>query len=194
MGYERCEKHNLMGCAMCNPRARGAVVTAALLVPPPTAAWSPEDALDSPLVAVSDTQEQVPDKQALEAMERQKEIQKKNAELEAAGTLEVPTAMMIDSDLERLKAEKTELLRKLEQPGSVVEVDGDPTKTALPVVAPNPIVRAAEEYTKAQAHVTASAANIAVIRLRLAEAEGEYAEAVADRDLKKEVLQKLVQS
>jgi hypothetical protein len=56
----------------------------------------------------------------------------------------------------------------------------------------NPVIYAAAEYTGAQKRVEAAAQTIKRIRIELDAAENEQKEAIEDRNVKKSVLQKLV--
>jgi predicted nucleic acid-binding Zn-ribbon protein len=58
----------------------------------------------------------------------------------------------------------------------------------------NPVVAAAKEYSDAQTKVLTSIREVDNLRLRLQQAENAYKDAEADREIKKQVLQKLVAS
>jgi hypothetical protein len=172
MSYDRCVKHGLMRCAMCSrpggsttpmvatPKSVGPIV-----VNTTSPDFNPEDLLSSPSPTVTQVPEG-PDKQALEAMER-------NRAIAAAPAVEPLAANPV---AEEIKFADT-----------LANEQNNEQNTNI-----NPIVRAAEEYALAQKRVELFALQHAELAAKLRELEAQTVEAQGDRDIKKAVLQKLV--
>ena len=134
-GYERCSKHGLMRCAMCDrPQAVAAI--------PKTDAAPPAELLDGPTVT------------------------------------EVPV-------IENKEAEER-FWDAVTYPEPAFQVQEKNTRS------PNPIVDAAEDYSRAQRAAEIAMRRVETLKLELQQAENAATDAAADRDIKKQVLQKLV--
>jgi len=209
---ERCAEHRLLRCAVCMHRQTKSAPT------PAATSAAPGEILDGPMLPV----ESAPvDKQAQEAIERNKEI---------AAASQQPVKPFDPVGLDPLSDSET--LKGLFHPNPPFQVRPRSTVEPNPIVAAasqqpvkpfdpialdplknidggfyseppfvvqprdtmksNPIVAAAAEYTEAQKRVETAAQTIKRIRIELDDAENEQKEAVADRDVKKSVLQKLV--
>ena len=172
---DRCEKHKLMRCAICM-RPAASLSPAPLVVNVPAgSSFSPEDALDGPQQPNVQTSAPEVDKQALEAIERNKAIGL------AGSTIVTDTVIEESFPWPNPKT-------------SAGVFHPDPPFQVQPrgTVESNPIVNAAAIYAEAQKRVEATVRQIANLKLQLENAETMQAEAVADRDVKKSVLQKLV--
>ena len=159
--YTRCTLHGLLRCAMCSRPAAH--------VPP--AAQPPAEILDGPGASAAPV---AIDKQAQEAIERNKEI--KAAE----------EGDFVDTSAYEEYERSKKVIQSSEE--SVVKQSGRSESIV------NPVVAAAKEYSDAQTKVLTSIREVDNLRLRLQQAENAYKDAEADREIKKSVLQKLVAS
>ncbi len=183
MSYERCTEHGLMRCVMCAVKPTGVSTPApvvAVSTPAPVlpAGFSPEDALDTPQARPHDPNAPsvaaAPDKQAVEAIERQRAIAVARGELN-----------------ELQKESRDILVTAHTMPGAIINVDGDPAKARI-VISVDPIVNAAQEYASAQDRVEKVSKSLRELKVQVETAEEVLMRASQDRDMKKQVLQKLV--
>ena len=172
--YVRCTKHNLMRCGTCNRPPKVTAPAPATSVP--AVGFDPSFNLPEANTMVGGTVAVAPDAQALEAIERNRAIQN-NIQQEKSKDYLVP-AVVWDS------------------PAGIKVIDDVVEKAAqeLGVARANPIVTAAQEYAQAQVVAQMATRKVETLRLELQQAENAAADAIADRDVKKTVIAKLVAS
>ena len=168
--YARCAKHNLMRCGICNRPPKVTAPAPATSVP--AVGFDPSDLLDKPAEVLDGPSAPAPviDAQAQEAIERNRAIYALPADL----------AKDILADPNIAKG-----LFEIDPPFAL-----DPRRSA----SPNPIVTAAQEYAQAQVVAQMATRKVETLRLELQQAENAAADAIADRDVKKTVIAKLVAS
>jgi hypothetical protein len=157
ISYDRCTAHRLLRCGVCASKGFNSTSVAPVSAAPP-------ELLDGP--GVSSEPIEI-DKQAQEAIERNKEIY--NLPLE-------------------------ENLTRIYEPALAARPVSVPASVQLPRVidTPNPVVSAAKEYSEAQTNVLTRSREVDTLRLKLQQAENALKDAEGDREIKKAVLQKLV--
>lgn len=184
MDYVRCSAHGLMNCMLCSaakPAVPKAAVEGAIVVTQRPPGWSPEDELSgssASSVAIPDG----PDKQALEAIERQKEILlKREVELNSVDTI------LVEGPKERLNT-------------SMGEGDGRRLEKALlqlsqPRAVDNrsPLMEAAALYDEAERTVTKAVQRVEDAEVELKNAQRTSQAAAEARDVKKQLLKKLME-
>jgi hypothetical protein len=122
------------------------------------------------------------DRQAQEATERQKEILVARGEI--AASAEAVEKSPSDDIGEETAYPATEAAKT-----AAVRYKETQSATRVPA---NPIVNAAQEYAVAQHDVDAAWRGVETLEIEIEAARDRLEEAIADRDLKKQVLQKLV--
>lgn len=168
--YARCTKHNLMRCGICN---RPPKVTMPMLVTSvPAVGFDPSDLLDKPAEVLDGPGASAPviDAQSQEAIERNRAI--------AAASNQSSESIMrntVDDILADMRKQPLVTKERIER-----------------TLSPNPIVTAAQEYAQAQVVAQMAIRKVETLRLELQQAENAAADAIADRDVKKSIVAKLV--
>ena len=176
--YARCAKHNLMRCGTCNRPPKVTAPAPATSVP--AVGFDPSFNLPEANTMVGGTVAVAPDAQALEAMERNKAI-----------------LMGAESPVKEVVSNFPTL--SLESSAEVIDIykrnaNADSPFVRVVTIQPNPIVTAAQEYAQAQVVAQMATRKVETLRLELQQAENAAADAIADRDVKKTVIAKLVAS
>jgi hypothetical protein len=172
--YTRCEKHNLMRCAMCSrPEVFQApqIPQQALTPSAKTPGFDPSDMLDVPASgkSVDETGAAVLDAETQAAIERNREIANAQKQPPSDGSINDPTVIhSIVGDLTPHRVPKTQ--------------------------SANPIVVAAEDYARSQREVELTKGKVGFLEHELEIAMKDADEALQNCEAAKAALQKLVAS